>query len=268
MILGKQLIESYEEDERLFSTGDEELDDILEEVYFSGLEDGYDYAQYEFAEVDTERTKRARVKAAKDVKMAELRNANASDRRSVGPNERTRSHELWNADYANARSARQKRIERRLDTVDKDNAGWYNWSKSNDAQRTARLAKRLDTRSKDLGRELDYRANEDALRYAYLEGKGKRTSDRYAKKLDYMRDEQSMRNEAEEGRGKRSIEKLGKKLSYEEGRGNRMTERQRDRLADKADRRRVAAEARQRAQENKLEKEKARYEYKARMKGR
>ena len=40
----------YEEDEKLFSTGDEELDDILEEVYYSGIEDGYDYAQKEFAE--------------------------------------------------------------------------------------------------------------------------------------------------------------------------------------------------------------------------
>ncbi len=38
----------YEEDEKLFSTGDSELDDILEEVYYSGLEDGYDYAQKEF----------------------------------------------------------------------------------------------------------------------------------------------------------------------------------------------------------------------------
>ena len=38
----------YEEDERLFSTGDEELDDILEEVYYSGIEDGYDYFQKEF----------------------------------------------------------------------------------------------------------------------------------------------------------------------------------------------------------------------------
>lgn len=39
----------YIENERLFSTGDTELDDILEEVYYSGLEDGYDYAQREFS---------------------------------------------------------------------------------------------------------------------------------------------------------------------------------------------------------------------------
>lgn len=57
MILGKQLIESYEEDERLFSTGDSELDDILEEVYYSGLEDGYDYAQREFAEKEEKKGK-------------------------------------------------------------------------------------------------------------------------------------------------------------------------------------------------------------------
>ena len=38
----------YEEDERLFSTGDPDLDDILEEVYYSGIEDGYEYAQKEF----------------------------------------------------------------------------------------------------------------------------------------------------------------------------------------------------------------------------
>lgn len=50
MITGRDLISSYyEEDEKLFSTGNEELDDILEEVYYSGLEDGYDYAQKEFS---------------------------------------------------------------------------------------------------------------------------------------------------------------------------------------------------------------------------
>ena len=41
-------INYYKEDERLFSTGDSDLDDILEEVYYSGLEDGYDYFQKEF----------------------------------------------------------------------------------------------------------------------------------------------------------------------------------------------------------------------------
>ena len=45
--------ESYDYDEeKLFSTGDPDLDDILEEVYYSGLEDGYDYAyeEREYAE--------------------------------------------------------------------------------------------------------------------------------------------------------------------------------------------------------------------------
>ena len=41
---------NYEENEKLFSTGNSELDDILQEVYYSGLEDGYDYAQKEFAQ--------------------------------------------------------------------------------------------------------------------------------------------------------------------------------------------------------------------------
>ena len=56
----------YEEDEKLFSTGDSELDDILTEVYYSGLEDGYDYAQREFGEKkisDTEAAGKAVTKA-------------------------------------------------------------------------------------------------------------------------------------------------------------------------------------------------------------
>ena len=66
MITGKQLIESYyEEDERLFSTGNEELDDILEEVYYSGLEDGYDYAQKEFAEKEEKKKKNSLKTAGK-----------------------------------------------------------------------------------------------------------------------------------------------------------------------------------------------------------
>lgn len=43
---------NYEESEKLFSTGNEELDDILEEVYYSGIEDGYDYAQKEFSKYE------------------------------------------------------------------------------------------------------------------------------------------------------------------------------------------------------------------------
>lgn len=56
MIKGKDFAERYfsqmEESEKLFSTGDSELDSLLEEVYYSGIEDGYDYAQKEFAEKD------------------------------------------------------------------------------------------------------------------------------------------------------------------------------------------------------------------------
>ena len=47
------LDEDYDyNNEKLFSTGDDELDDILTEVYYSGLEDGYDYAyeEREYAE--------------------------------------------------------------------------------------------------------------------------------------------------------------------------------------------------------------------------
>ena len=36
--------------QKLFSTGNPELDDLLQEVYYSGLEDGYNYAQREFSD--------------------------------------------------------------------------------------------------------------------------------------------------------------------------------------------------------------------------
>ena len=54
------------EDEKLFSTGDSELDDILEEVYYSGVEDGYDYAQKEFAIIPSSQTMK---KAAEAVRI-------------------------------------------------------------------------------------------------------------------------------------------------------------------------------------------------------
>jgi len=55
----------YEEDEKLFSTGDSELDDILEEVYYSGIEDGYDYAQREFSDKkDTNKAEKAALATA------------------------------------------------------------------------------------------------------------------------------------------------------------------------------------------------------------
>lgn len=48
----------YEEDERFFSTGNEELDDILTEVYYSGIESGYEYAQREFTSKATKKLRR------------------------------------------------------------------------------------------------------------------------------------------------------------------------------------------------------------------
>lgn len=57
MITGRDYFKSlggeYEE-EKIFSTGNDELDALLEEVYFSGISDGYDYAQKEFAEKKVE----------------------------------------------------------------------------------------------------------------------------------------------------------------------------------------------------------------------
>ena len=56
MVKGKEFAEKHfshsKESEKLFSTGDSELDNLLKEVYYSGIEDGYDYAQREFAEKD------------------------------------------------------------------------------------------------------------------------------------------------------------------------------------------------------------------------
>ncbi len=62
MITGRDFAQSFEgnyEDERLFSTGNDELDGILEEVYYSGIEDGYDYAQKEFAQINSKAVKAA-----------------------------------------------------------------------------------------------------------------------------------------------------------------------------------------------------------------
>ena len=46
MIIGRDLINEYYEDERLYSTGDDYLDDLLERAFC----EGYEYAQYEFAD--------------------------------------------------------------------------------------------------------------------------------------------------------------------------------------------------------------------------
>jgi len=68
MIIGRNY---YEESQKLFSTGNEDLDAILEEVYYSGIEDGYDYAQKEFAEKTTTRKERKElVKAIKKEKLS------------------------------------------------------------------------------------------------------------------------------------------------------------------------------------------------------
>ena len=79
----------YEEDEKLFSTGDEELDDILEEVYYSGIEDGYDYAQREFASVwdvedKSDKEERGeRKKRAEKRERKELKNSHRGLGRSI-----------------------------------------------------------------------------------------------------------------------------------------------------------------------------------------
>ena len=61
----------YEEDERLFSTGNDELDDILEEVYYSGIEDGYDYAQREFSRNKVNAAKKATREVLEGLKILE-----------------------------------------------------------------------------------------------------------------------------------------------------------------------------------------------------
>ena len=70
---------NYVENEKLFSTGDSELDDILEEVYYSGIEDGYDYAQKEFGKTSWRYVKKA-------VKARTRYTANASEaaKKAVG----------------------------------------------------------------------------------------------------------------------------------------------------------------------------------------
>ncbi len=45
MIIGRQLVDEYYEDERLYSTGDDYLDELLEKAFC----EGYEYAQREYA---------------------------------------------------------------------------------------------------------------------------------------------------------------------------------------------------------------------------
>ena len=48
----KLFSENEELNEKMFSTGNEELDTLLERVYSEGVEDGYDYAQGELRQVN------------------------------------------------------------------------------------------------------------------------------------------------------------------------------------------------------------------------
>ena len=56
MIIGQEFAKLFSENEELnekmFSTGNEELDTLLEKVYSEGVEDGYDYAQKELRQVN------------------------------------------------------------------------------------------------------------------------------------------------------------------------------------------------------------------------
>lgn len=71
MITGKELAEKlysenekYYESEKLYSTGDDELDDLLERAFC----DGYEYAQREFAKIDTVINKNALNSVMRDAK--------------------------------------------------------------------------------------------------------------------------------------------------------------------------------------------------------
>jgi len=66
MIIGRNFAESYYEDERLYSTGDCELDELLERAFC----EGYEYAQREFAksEEDEEEKESFSSKAKKKYK--------------------------------------------------------------------------------------------------------------------------------------------------------------------------------------------------------
>lgn len=67
MIKGYDLVKlfsetGYEESEKMFSTGNEELDELLERVYSAGIEDGYDYAQKEFSKKEKKDKKKDKKK--------------------------------------------------------------------------------------------------------------------------------------------------------------------------------------------------------------
>ena len=54
MITGRDLVNEYYEDEKLYSTGDEDLDDLLERAFSNG----YEYAQREFDEKEDKEKKK------------------------------------------------------------------------------------------------------------------------------------------------------------------------------------------------------------------
>ena len=76
MITGKDLIEKmYSEneetqDEKLYSTRDDYLDDLLEKAFC----EGYEYAQREFAKKDYEKEKEAKMQLAREILEAEEKN--------------------------------------------------------------------------------------------------------------------------------------------------------------------------------------------------
>lgn len=75
MISGKEFAEKNfsqieETKEKLFSTGNEELDNLLAEVYYSGIEDGYDYAQKEFGARERKQRRKAQRKEQNSVMHA------------------------------------------------------------------------------------------------------------------------------------------------------------------------------------------------------
>ena len=63
MIKGNEFVKLFSEveeqpvEEKIFSTGDAELDELLEKVYSAGIEDGYNYAHEERLYSDDEKKK-------------------------------------------------------------------------------------------------------------------------------------------------------------------------------------------------------------------
>ena len=76
MIIGRNFAEKlysaneYYEDEKLYSTGDSDLDNLLEKAFC----DGYEYAQKEFARKDYEKEKEAKMQLAREILEAEEKN--------------------------------------------------------------------------------------------------------------------------------------------------------------------------------------------------